>query len=1605
VDLALWTMDENTASRSADTTVVIAAGKGVEVSCQPGDRNTIQYARSCETTGWVFGSENGSTLHRAEAHVWIRPTDASLDSWSVTVLSRGVTNAPQHVTIERVSNDTPPLSPIEGTYSGTITLVDVYRFSDTAGTTAPITLDVQARVLPDLGNDISEAFEIVDPIGVFVRGNVARLLPADDAQSSLFAYMDEASSETAYYSRSHNAATGTLTGSVRMFAEVDESGDNVASLTWKFDLRRTGPLVACTRDADCVSAQRCDRERHTCLASASEIPASVNGFTISEEWLRALRSAQNRSVSAVGVAGALYLPPLYDEPTGVGRATGSESIDIFGAEAFDRVSGPREGWIACDESIARWGEGVAEALGTQARSEFCVNPTCSQRRDPATACSSMYYEQGALNEDLASTSIPCFLATPAATPAPNGRLAAVRAVAGWEATCEGLYANLARSSRDVPATFSGFLSESCVRPAGQHAFVIRDENGEDRHHVYLCRRYKEALLGPFSSRRTAERSLCYEPGTGARPLLASTHFDDGRGNVSHEELCQSGLPPRGIDLIHYQDRTDLLGVDQLDSSELLSSCAHELDARPPAIGGNLGLAWNALLNGGVCFSAAQFYAAMSALRSSFDRDFSLSSSLLHRLLRQWLELHSFVAHETLEQRVLAGVLRYEQTSAGNSSSPDIPELERTLDQMRDGWDFLFEHGRVILHMSNQDYEHDWSESGPKSLPVTIIDTASRHLRLAKEFADDEYLRGAVTCAPGAFTLPAAVQRQTSTALRYTIAAEALARRLYDDTTAIACTSCPQGTACGVDNVCVRSDGAVARQVVEWSSEWESSLIQLAAARAGLRDSITRILRCETPLGLSDTDVPLFFGDPTGDTNRFFAASDYLVTGWAVPAVNTALASLDQARAAWLQRRESDIQQQLTDQEAERRREDLAARYGRPLVDACGLKDVEAKDALALFQSGALRVDDCFVDKSRPECTADARDLWGNLQSDDPRVRFELCYWNQVFGAGYSREHQMAAGWSTATVDLDLGSDEPSPTVQSAGYSLPLDSFFFMAAWLRTNEEGDNESRALAVCAEHFGGVEHRLPSPQDDDPLIAERAACYRGQLGDALVAGAAAEKATGIAISEWKDTQDAYQLGARHCIERIRDADQRLAVESAHSVHMGELQWLLKVAQKNTGGLNLLSSLTSFRIGDVVDLLAGNSNMSDKWSPSAVQRALEEADRKHRLVQLALERNTQALLCFQEVDLRRVGIRTAALRVGSADVEAKTAWKRLVDVSRSLEQVLLEGPAAVAREEHRTVPQIAFHYWLDERVARFQKDFEWSKRLTFLALRAVEYEMQQSIGLGEIVLSASHPEQLRDALQTIQQEQVARTINSRRPESSIVVLSLRDEIFRMEDRSRLEPGERAWTPQQRFQHRLVSDTWAVYDATGTEYLGQGVPFIIEPRGALEHRCAERMWEVTATLQGDLLDTREPFAHVFVIKRNNFASQWCTGLAGEEAYQVGSMPPVSRLFHPSRQGGAESAGIERTTALIQPWLNVPRSEFYKQQYIEGASDEFAGRGMYGEYVLLFPWKGLLENGFPLEQVEDVLLRIDYLSVDDLQLPSANAVGSESASLGSHLPSR
>jgi hypothetical protein len=165
-------------------------------------------------------------------------------------------------------------------------------------------------------------------------------------------------------------------------------------------------------------------------------------------------------------------------------------------------------------------------------------------------------------------------------------------------------------------------------------------------------------------------------------------------------------------------------------------------------------------------------------------------------------------------------------------------------------------------------------------------------------------------------------------------------------------------------------------------------------------------------------------------------------------------------------------------------------------------------------------------------------------------------------------------------------------------------------------------------------------------------------------------------------------------------------------------------------------------------------------------------------------------------------------------------------------------------------------------------------------------------------------------------------------------------------------------------------------------------------------RCAERLWRVTATIQGDGLSDSQPGASIKILKRNTFGSQWCEGKGdGTSSLQVGHLQPSRNLFQDNPGAVVPGETNAFSTAAIYPWFNVRRSDFYKTTYQDGASEELAGRGLYGDYVLLFPAE-LLEgkslpnppdtelygspriNEFPLDKVEDVLIRFDYLSVDN-----------------------
>jgi hypothetical protein len=393
--------------------------------------------------------------------------------------------------------------------------------------------------------------------------------------------------------------------------------------------------------------------------------------------------------------------------------------------------------------------------------------------------------------------------------------------------------------------------------------------------------------------------------------------------------------------------------------------------------------------------------------------------------------------------------------------------------------------------------------------------------------------------------------------------------------------------------------------------------------------------------------------------------------------------------------------------------------------------------------------------------------------------------------------------------------------------------------------------------------------------------------------------------------------------------------------------------------------SLDTDGIVDGIMGLLGGSTRADE------RRFLEELEKKFSLEE-------ESLRCWNQWRSLERELSTAAADILTAALNIKTQVVSLRNMADQNHLALQEGLSALERDAKRPIGSLGHHYWLDEKVERFKKQLEWSRRLTLLSLNAIEYEFQQSLPYRADIAVAVHPDQLEDVVMALKAEQASRTINRRRPEESAIVVSLRDDVLSIQDRSDVEAGERNWTPAERFASRLWDERYSVRTQDG-EWLGQGIPFTLGPVDALETRCGERMWRVTATIQGDGIGTDAPNTSVILLKRNTFSSQFCEGKG--EGMQTGMIRPSAELFKPGSEIDLSEAD-QTTGALLTPWFNVRRSEFYKESFQDGSSEELAGRGLYGDYVFLFP-KQILDDGFALERVEDVLLRIDYLSVDNL----------------------
>jgi hypothetical protein len=243
------------------------------------------------------------------------------------------------------------------------------------------------------------------------------------------------------------------------------------------------------------------------------------------------------------------------------------------------------------------------------------------------------------------------------------------------------------------------------------------------------------------------------------------------------------------------------------------------------------------------------------------------------------------------------------------------------------------------------------------------------------------------------------------------------------------------------------------------------------------------------------------------------------------------------------------------------------------------------------------------------------------------------------------------------------------------------------------------------------------------------------------------------------------------------------------------------------------------------------------------------------------------------------------------------------------------------------------------------------------------------------------------------------------------VVLSLRDHLLRLADRSKHRDdvkGQLPLDPGERFRLLLRAPRFATFDAEG-KYLGQRIPFALAPLGQLGQDgmnipvlagsdCAERLWSVNASVLGPdgmYRGAHQTFTRLELHKANTFYSQWCTPAGVDDPrFQAASVRPSHNLFRDPGIGaevgeefGVDCAAESFSRARVEAYFNVSRADFEDDAYANGETSELAARGLYGDYALFLPAEVLSlpegsgwSTGLVLNQVDDILLRLDYVSV-------------------------
>lgn len=679
---------------------------------------------------------------------------------------------------------------------------------------------------------------------------------------------------------------------------------------------------------------------------------------------------------------------------------------------------------------------------------------------------------------------------------------------------------------------------------------------------------------------------------------------------------------------------------------------------------------------------------------------------------------------------------------------------------------------------------------------------------------------------------------------------------------------------------------------------------LAARRGAVARALGDLGRCTQPYGLARDEVPLYFGDQSGEVTAFFAASDHLLT-LAEQRVGLAQQALNAVRADWDAARQSLIQEQLNDDVRGVRVGELERQYGDRLKRLCGISEITAAQLVQQVRDGSFVLERCFL----------------------------------------------------------------APTTACQSAETPI----------------------------------------MDADPT------CYRGELGAQLMNARASFHAQRAAYHAYQAAMGNAEAAERLCVYKEMDFYGCSAVDrhqlsgvSCPAGHQGTQQlvesFVAYLDEQDRQGQILgavMSAVTSVvglvASGGTFGAFAAAAGRSLGVLRPVMEGTVETRKRRHAaLLQLRAE-ESEIRTCWTAAEQYQRAIAAAESSSSEAAANMEAAVIHYGNAVAEAREAVLEGPIAIERELTRPSLPLAFHYWLPEAQASYRAAMDSARRYVYLALRATEYDLQQTFGglppePGDVnaqpsraaVAGAFRPATLVQQLQLLRAATDARRVDGARPSEDHLVLQVgRDLLGLGEDVVDLGP-------------HLASRVRPVYSSRGT-YLGQGLRFsLVAKNGASAPvwRCAERLWRANVGRAGAVSGS----LHVKLLKQTTFGGRDCAS----DELRVSTLRPEHNLLVAGGESGSSIEQPRHTAAHIDTVdLNVLgnyESFQFADDFANGASTELAGQGLFGDYVLLF-LEPDLTAGLSLEAMSELLVRFDYLSVDNTPaLPAARASGSPAPAL-------